>query len=61
MAGIDYCSCEECGTRLFYDGERFARGYMEEAGSATYLICSHCHKKLLKKIEKLEKQGKRGR
>lgn len=61
MAGIGYCSCRECGTRLFYDGERFARGDMEEAGSTEYLICSRCHMKLLKKIEKMEKQSKRGR
>lgn len=59
MAGIDYCSCNECGTRLFYDGEMEVRTYMSLTETTKFLICSKCWNKLLKKVEKLEKYKKR--
>lgn len=61
MAGIDYCSCNECGVRLFYDGESEARNYMSTTESAKYIICDRCHRKLLKRVGKLEADKKRGR
>lgn len=61
MAGIDYCSCNECGVRLFYDGDGEVRRYMAERGTAKYIICDKCHKKLLKRVDKLEADKKRGR
>lgn len=61
MAGIDYCSCYECGTRLFYGGEGEARHYMASCETTDFVICSKCHNKLKKKIANLEKQLKRGR
>jgi hypothetical protein len=61
MAGVDYCSCHNCGVRLFYDGEYVAREYMEQTGSAKYIVCDKCYEKLEKKITKLEASRKRGR
>ena len=57
MAGVDYCSCFSCGARLFYDGDWSVR---EQMGT-DYLICSKCHKKLIKCISRLEACRKRGR
>lgn len=59
MAGIDYVSCSECGKRLFYDGEWFARDYMVNAKTAKTVTCDHCVSKLKKKIETLKKHDRR--
>ena len=59
MAGIDYVSCEECGKRLFYDGEGCVRHYMINAKTTKSLTCDHCVKKLKQKIEKLKKYDRR--
>lgn len=61
MAGIDYCNCEICGERLFYDGDWNGRDYMENSESVKYIVCSKCYEKLLKRIEKLKKSLKRGK
>ena len=53
MAGIDYASCEECGKRLFYDGDWAIREYMRD--NTKTITCDHCVAKLKKKIAKLEK------
>jgi len=58
MAGLDYGSCQECGKRLFYDGEWIIRDYMIEIKIGP-LTCSHCVSKLQKKIEKLKKHDRR--
>ena len=59
MAGIDYASCNECGKRLFYDGEREARDYMISAQTTKFIVCDHCVSKLKKKIETLKKHDRR--
>jgi len=51
MAGMDYVNCKECGKRLFYDGLMIARDSMEETESTKGVTCSHCVKKLKKKLE----------
>lgn len=58
MAGADYVTCKECGERIFYDGDRRIRDFMEERGSKE-IVCYKCYKKLLKKIEKLKKFDRR--
>jgi len=60
MAGLDYCSCNECGKRLFYDGEQAARTYMQLVG-VPYVVCSKCYEKKEKRITSLLKYSKRGR
>jgi len=60
MAGMDYVSCNECGKRLFYDGNGVIREYMYSAKTTKSLTCDHCISKLKKKIEKLKKHD-RGR
>jgi DNA-directed RNA polymerase subunit RPC12/RpoP len=57
MAGLDYIDCNECGKRLIYDGEGEVRQRLE----GETLACSHCVKKLKKKIAKLEKHDRRKR
>lgn len=59
MAGLDYAACEECGQRLFYDGEWIARTYMHNTTTVKHLTCDHCVKKLKKKIEVLKKHDRR--
>jgi len=59
MAGADYVSCAECGKRLFYDGSREARVYMQEFLGLASVTCDHCVSKLKKKIEELRKHDKR--
>lgn len=59
MAGLDYVSCEECGKRLFYDGDRRARDYMIGENLPPSVTCSKCVSKLKKKIERLKKFDKR--
>lgn len=59
MAGLDYVSCNECGKRLFYDGEFEARGYMESAQTTKSVTCDHCVLKLKKKIDTLKKHDRR--
>ena len=36
MSGLDYCSCQICGRRLFYDGDMAARGYMASCETADF-------------------------
>lgn len=59
MAGNDYISCNECGKRLFYDGDRRARSYMGTVEPAEHVACAKCVKKMKKKIEKLKKHDRR--
>ena len=59
MAGIDYVSCNECGKRLFYDGDGAARYYMQEAKTTKGVVCDHCVNKLKKKIETIKKHDRR--
>lgn len=59
MAGIDYVSCDECGKRLFYDGDMHVRSYIGEAKTTRGVVCDHCVGKLKKKIETLKKHDRR--
>ena len=52
MAGLDYLTCETCGDRLLYDGDRSIRDALDE--QKITLSCSKCVKKLQKRIIKLE-------
>ena len=58
MSGFDYIHCEECCTRLLYDGDEHLRQSLEEEGHAG-IVCPHCVKKLKKKIEVLKKHDRR--
>lgn len=58
MAGADYICCEECGKRIFYDGDYQMRDILH-ASDTNGIICAACVKKLKKKIEKLKKYDKR--
>ncbi len=59
MAGGDYVCCNDCGKRLFYDGEMAVRDYMSEAKTCLSVTCDHCVSKLKKKIEVLKKHDRR--
>jgi predicted Zn-dependent protease len=58
MAGADYIHCENTnctqGSKLIYAGDI-------DWEDRPVVYCEHCYNKLLKKIEKLEKNAKRGR
>lgn len=56
MAGRDYLKCE-CGERLFYDGDRSLREFLEDNNQT--VTCGKCVKKMMKKIEKLKKHDRR--
>jgi len=55
---MDYVSCQECGKRLFYDGDWQVRQFMKDA-KINNIVCDHCVLKLKKKIEKLKKHDRR--
>ena len=55
MAGADYLRCEECGTRLCYDGDKTIR---EKLGWRQ-IFCEKCFIKMKKKISLLEKHDRR--
>ncbi len=57
MAGIDYLKCEECGKRLFYDGNNTLRDILEYHSDT--IVCGDCVERLKKKIEKLKKHDRR--
>lgn len=59
MAGADYVSCNECGKRLFYDGELTVRSYMYAVETTKGITCSQCVENLKKKIETLQKHDRR--
>jgi hypothetical protein len=57
MAGFDYLWCAECGTYLLYDGDERLRDQLADRKET--VTCSHCVKKLKKKIEELKKHDRR--
>lgn len=52
MAGAEYLSCENCGDRMLYMGERW------EDYPDLKAYCTHCVDKLNKRIDKLEKRAR---
>lgn len=58
MAGADYVSCNECGKRMFYDGDFYARDNFN-VYDVEFVVCDHCVNKLKKKIKTLEKHDRR--
>ena len=65
MAGRDYVTCGDCGTRIVYDGQDFIRDDLEKrfgdikADSWTVeLLCPPCITKLRNEIERLAAVGK---
>lgn len=59
MAGFDYVHCNECGKRLFYDGEWEARNYMINYETTKSVTCDKCVSRLKKKIDSLKKHDRR--